>query len=407
MTPYEVRQGTVPSLAGRVTPRVLLFSEARLHRSHDGSVSAIDAANGPGAWQQHRERLRGARVAARVGGPDPEATVPLGDVAVQALPYFHRPRQLLRRSPVLMSALWSAVGHADFSVLRLPGAVSFAAGVVLRLRRRPYAVEVVGDPVSLLASGASGPVGRVLAPVAGGVMRWVVRGAALGRYVTSSTLQSAYPVGPKASSHHYSNVALAATDLVRVPRAFTGPARRLIAVGTQDQMYKGHDDLLRALALLDGAAGHTLTLVGDGRCHAELRRLADELGLTGRVRFLGRVNDRTQLFDELDRADLFVQPSRTEGLPRALIEAMARGLPAVGTTVGGMPELLPPHVLAPAGRPDRLATVLEALAASPADLTEASEANLETARDFDSENQENRVHGWLDAVADFAEAGRP
>lgn len=406
MTPQHVQEGAARSAAGRTTPTVLLFSEARLHRSHDGSVWAIDVANGPDAWQQHRARLPGALVAARVGGPNPKATVALGEVPMQPLPYFHRPRQLLRRLPVLASALWYAIGRADFSVLRLPGAVSFAAGLVLRLRRRPYAVEIVGDPVSLLASGAVGRGGSALAPTAGAVMRWVVRGASLGRYVTSSTLQSAYPLASMASSHYYSNVLLTSTNFARVPRTFSGPARRFVAVGTQDQMYKGHDDLLRALALLDGAAGYTLTLVGDGRYHSELRRLADELGLTGRIRFLGRVNDRKRLFDELDRADLFVQPSRTEGLPRALIEAMARGLPAVGTAVGGIPELLPQNLLAPAGRPDRLASVLEALAGSPADLTVASEANLATARNFDSENQEIRVQGWLDAVADFAEGGQ-
>lgn len=391
---------------GRTAPTVLLFSEARLHRGLDGAVRAIDAANGPGAWQQHRDRLPGARLAARCGRPDPNAQVELGDLPVHALPYFHRPRQLLRRLPVLVPALWRAVGSAEMCVLRLPGAVSFGAGIVARLRRRPYAVEVVGDPVSLLNSGAFGPLGAALAPLAGVVMRWIVRGAALGRYVTASTLQSAYPVGPTASSHHYSNVVLTSGDFAGEPRAFKGPARRLIAVGTQDQMYKGHDDLLRALALLDETAGYTLTLVGDGRCHAELRRLSGELGLTGRVRFLGRVNDRARLFDELDRAELFVQPSRTEGLPRALIEAMARGLPAVGTTAGGIPELLPKDALAPPGRADRLASIVDALAGSPVDLKLASAANLAAARDFDREKQENRVQGWMDAVADAAERGR-
>ena len=49
----------------------------------------------------------------------------------------------------------------------------------------------------------------------------------------------------------------------------------------------------------------------------------------------------------LDSAHLFVLPSLTEGLPRALLEAMARGLPAVATAVGGVPELLPPSCLVP------------------------------------------------------------
>ena len=388
----------------RPAPTVLLFSEARLHPGPDGGVRAIDLANGPAAWGSHQERLPGARLAARVGPPDPRAEVPLGDLPVHPLPYFHRPAQLLRRLPAVASGLWRAVGTADFSVLRLPGVVSLGAGTVLRLRRRPYAVELVGDPVTLLTSGAVGPLGAALAPAAGALTRWVVRGASLGRYVTARTLQQAYPLRPGAPAHHYSNVVLAPSDFAPAPRA-TGQARRLVAVGTQDQMYKGHDDLLRALALLDPAAGFELTLIGDGRCHEALRRLATTLGVADRVRFLGRVNDRGRLWAELDRAEIFVQPSRTEGLPRALIEAMARGLPAVGTAVGGIPELLGSSFLVPPGRPDQLAVLLETLAGSAAERSAASRTNLAVARRFDSENQEERVRGWLDALAEVVDGG--
>jgi glycosyltransferase involved in cell wall biosynthesis len=227
----------------------------------------------------------------------------------------------------------------------------------------------------------------------------------LGRYVTARTLQQQYPLRPGAAHHHYSNVALRSADFAVGPREVRTPARRLIAVGTQDQMYKGHDDLLRALALLPEGSGYSLTLVGDGRCRKQLQELAARLGLSDRVRFLGRINDRERIWSELDAADLFIQPSRTEGLPRALIEAMARAVPALGTHVGGIPELLPAHQLVPPGRPDLLAAALHRLAESPTQLSRASQRGLERAADFASTNQEERVRKWLDAVQHVAQNG--
>ena len=64
--------------------------------------------------------------------------------------------------------------------------------------------------------------------------------------------------------------------------------------------------------------------------------------LRDRVRFRGQLTTPVDVRAELDRADLFVLPSRQEGLPRAMIEAMARALPCIGSSVGGIPELLQP-----------------------------------------------------------------
>ena len=108
--------------------------------------------------------------------------------------------------------------------------------------------------------------------------------------------------------------------------------------------YKGHSVLLRAVA---GAppplAGAELELVGDGPLRAALEAEAAQLGL--RVRFHGSVPEPA-VADVLDRADVFALPSiiapdgDMEGIPNALIEAMAAGLPAVSTRQSGVPELI-------------------------------------------------------------------
>jgi sugar transferase (PEP-CTERM/EpsH1 system associated) len=89
--------------------------------------------------------------------------------------------------------------------------------------------------------------------------------------------------------------------------------------------------------VVDVLPGFRLEIAGDGLCREELGRLAGELGLTERVRFLGEVRDVPAL---LGRASMFVLPSRSEGISLTILEAMARGLPVIAAKVGGNPEVV-------------------------------------------------------------------
>ncbi|BAM03523.1 glycosyltransferase [Phycisphaera mikurensis] len=142
----------------------------------------------------------------------------------------------------------------------------------------------------------------------------------------------------------------------------------LACVGRLERV-KGHDVLLRALARLRASVpAARLTLVGDGPEAPALRSLAAELGLGDAVRFAGRL-DPAATAALLHASSVAVMPSRSEGLPLALLEAMAAGLPPVVTRVGGMPDALgePPagRIVAPED-PAALAASLAALLADPA-----------------------------------------
>ncbi len=119
---------------------------------------------------------------------------------------------------------------------------------------------------------------------------------------------------------------------------------------------KGHRDLLAAARLvIDGHPNVTVLLVGDGPLRKTLEAEAAALGLAGHVRFLGTRSDVPEL---LAASDLFVLASHWEGLPMALLEAMASGLPSVATDVSGTREVSAPGrtgQIVPVGRPDRLA----------------------------------------------------
>jgi glycosyltransferase involved in cell wall biosynthesis len=101
---------------------------------------------------------------------------------------------------------------------------------------------------------------------------------------------------------------------------------------------KGHRFMLAAMPEIVRACPHVRYLVvGAGPAEVELRREANHLGVSDRVSFAG---PRSDVADLLRAADVFVLPSLIEGLPMALLEAMAAGLPAVASAVGDVPAVL-------------------------------------------------------------------
>ncbi len=132
---------------------------------------------------------------------------------------------------------------------------------------------------------------------------------------------------------------------VRVPEEKVGHSdyTELLNVGRL-VYHKGQDNLLRAVSRLPSALRWRLTIVGDGPRRKALGELAEELGIEGRVRFLGNVED-TVLEKEYQKASLFIFPSRedtggTEGFGIVLLEAMNHGVPIIASRTGGITEVL-------------------------------------------------------------------
>jgi glycosyltransferase involved in cell wall biosynthesis len=139
------------------------------------------------------------------------------------------------------------------------------------------------------------------------------------------------------------------------PRATDRSPARLLNVAELAEK-KGQRFLLAALAELPDA---TLDVAGGGSEREPLERLASDLGVAERVRFLGP-QPRERIAELMRNADLFVLPSLHENLPVVLIEAQASGLPAVATTVGGVAELVDADagLLGPPGDPAALAAAI-------------------------------------------------
>jgi glycosyltransferase involved in cell wall biosynthesis len=124
------------------------------------------------------------------------------------------------------------------------------------------------------------------------------------------------------------------------------------------------------------------------------------------VHFCGQLTNPVDVRSELDKADLFVLPSRQEGLPRAMVEAMARGLPCIGSNVGGIPELLPAEDIVPPNDVSALASKITQVLQQPARMQQMSTRNLIKAGEYKDEILNvrrrdfyqflrNRTEAWL------------
>ncbi|MGC3024522.1 glycosyltransferase [Burkholderia sp. DN3021] len=277
--------------------------------------------------------------------------------------------------PRLSVRLFHVIRNAQTLMIRFPGNVATLALAMCWMTRRPFSAEIVADPEDYFRKGASNHPLRAVA-------KWIhcrstasaARRAQTVRYVTDAYLQAKYPARSKADAFGFSDACLPdALYTARDPHSWrhAGPLR-MINVSMMHNPSKGHAVLLEAVSRLKRkGVAVTLTLVGDGVLRNGLEALATSLGIADRVSFRGLVSSESACALVAEH-DLFILPSLQEGMPRAMLEAMAVGTPVLGTDVGGIPEVLPASDLIRAGSVDAVEAGIEALARERTQLVDMS-----------------------------------
>jgi len=367
---------------------VIVTTEQRFDRTPDGQVWTSGSFAYP-FWTRYLAVFDSVQILARVRNvlvPPPGFRLVSGSkVTFAGVPNYVGPEQYLLRRAGIRAATVKAVQNSDAVILRVPGQVGSCIARCLRRIGRPYAVEVVGDPYDVFAPGA---VRHPLRPFFRRSGTWSLRlqcaGACAACYVTEHALQRRYPPGPKAFATSCSDVELPAAAFVSVPRTSMPDGRaRLIFVGSLAQLYKAPDVLIDAVGVcLRDGLNIELVLVGDGRYQPTVEARVLALGLGNRVHMCGHLTTPEAVRAELDQAHLFVLPSRVEGLPRAMVEAMARGLPCLGSTIGGIPELILAEDLVPPGDAPALAQKIHEVITDPARMARMSARNLAKAKGY-------------------------
>lgn len=302
-------------------------------------------------------------VATRItSGPETQGDQTSGPgVEVSPITAYASLRDLARHPLVIRRQVREVLRQSDAAIIRLPSIIGLLAFWEAQRTGTPHVIEVVGCPLESYWNHSL--AGKGLAPFAYLAHRLAISRASHVVYTTERHLQRRYPCAGRTVSISNVEIEPAAESVIaaRIGRTGERPGRIIIgSVGHLDVRYKGQDLLVDAVARLRRAGlDCELELVGDGH-GAALRARAERAGVSPHVRFLGRLG-RDDLFSWLDTIDVYAQPSRTEGLPRALVEALSRGVPSIGADTGGIPELLPARNLFPVGDDAALAATITKL----------------------------------------------
>ena len=333
-------------------------------------------------------------------------------VELAPLPRYHGPYQFIVKWPRIRRIIRDILRNDDAIILRVPGNVGTQIWKLLE-HRRTYGLEIIGDPWDIFAAGS---VRSVIRPYA----RWSwtrnlkaqCKKAAAVAYVTERTLQQRYPPNKDAFTTHFSSIELDTASICgdisrRIEAISTIPVRlagggnpvRLGFVGTFSQMHKLPHIHIKALAeCVARGANLTLDMIGDGVLLEDMKVLAKQLGVAGRVNFLGRLPGGKAVLDAMGKFDLFLNAAASEGLPRVVIEAMSQGCPCIASDVGGTAELLEPKYLVPAGDVKALAEAIVRVLSDPNLLREAVERNICTARNYCADKLETRRLAFYSAL---------
>lgn len=372
---------------------LVFITEARFLKDAAGRIFSTDGTFSMELWARYLRSFTHIYVVARVnshasGNMDETFRADSSRVSFIELPYYTGLKGCLRNYIEIKKIIRDSISKGRVYICRSPGLLASIAAGELRKKGLPYGAEIVGDPYEVFAPGA---LKNSLRPFLRVVMTRQLKSAALNAsavlYVTRRTLQNRYPAKPGTFTVSASNVMLRAEDILETPGEFKRKGEyNIISIGSLEQMYKAPDVTLKAIQLLNkNNFPCRLTWIGEGKYKQDMILLSKELGIEDRVIFTGSVPPGVGVRRHLDASDIFVLASRTEGLPRAMIEAMGRGLPCIGTDAGGIPELLEKEVIVPRDNPEALFEKLKYLIQNPDMAQSQAKRNLSEAHSYISE----------------------
>lgn len=255
--------------------------------------------------------------------------------------YVSIPDAIINKKKITQS-LKKVINDVDKVIIRMPSVLGIMAAKICEKEKKNYLIEMVACPWDGYINHTN-CVGKIIAPVMYFETRKVVKKCDNVLYVTEKFLQKRYPTyGSQVSC---SDVVLDNVDnnVLQKRKEMISKCNikelSLVTVANVGMKYKGHIYVFKAIAdLKKNGYNFKYYLIGNGS-QERLKKIAKKLCISDNIVFVGSLpHDR--VFEFLKKMDLYIQPSLQEGLPRALIEAMSLGMPAIGSNAGGIPELL-------------------------------------------------------------------
>ena len=379
---------------------LIFVTNARYVRTPDNKVFSLQSSFSYHLYKRYLEFFDRVFIIARVKQGDYSEVIEKNlvnqdKVQVFDLPYFVGLNEYLKvRSAIkqtMKTVLKDIVSDNTVVILRIPGRIGTIAIDHLKKMGVPYGLEIIGDPFDVMSPGAMRhPLRPLIRIISYFSLKRTTRDAPAALYVTQQKLQERYPC------HNFS---VGVSDVVMPESAFRKDKKqlfgsqpvKLISVGSLEQLYKAPDVVMKSIKILkDRKVNCHLTWVGDGIYRDEVEDLVKKYGISSMVTFTGQLSSGDAVRAELDESDIFLMPSRQEGLPRAMVEAMARRLPVIGSNIGGIPELLDERLLVPPNKPEAVADKVALLIANPEFAHEQSTRNFNKSKEFAEDKLGNK-----------------
>ena len=233
----------------------------------------------------------------------------------------------------------------DFIEIKLPTVIGLLAMHYVIKYKKNHIVEMVGCPLDAYWYYGNF-LGKVIAPIMCLLNKYYIKKAKNLIYVTKEFLEKRYPT--KGKYQYCSDVDIDQCDdnilEKRLGKIKNKTGRyKFGLIGALHTNYKGHKTVIKAFSKLNGKIDFEIHFLGYGN-NEKWMEMAEEYGIKEKVFFNGTL-PHSEINKWLDDIDIYLIPSLTEGMPRALIEAMSRACPAIGTKVGGIPEILSDKML--------------------------------------------------------------
>lgn len=324
-----------------------------------------------------------------------------------ALPNVHGFKWFLNVNRYIKEELTS-IFDTDSFCFRLP---SLAAWEVFRQNKSenlPYIFESIGDPEDAMVSSEDSLAKRVPSMIFGHILknrkRKIVYHAESGSYVSLVHLQQKYPIKANKITESISSIRLESSNILNQPKIFDfKKSIRIIHIGSFIPL-KNQKDLIQAFKIISAHYPQAkLDFVGDGPTRNACEELVQKLKLSSSVSFHGQITGVNNIVHLLDKTQFFILPSFNEGMPRALIEAMARGLICLGSNRGGISELLGEEYLFSVGDYTQIAEKLTWIIKnySTEELGGLSLRNIDKAKDFENGILQNKRFKLLKSLREI------
>lgn len=284
------------------------------------------------------------------------------------LPDFKGNFGIIRKYLECKRIIEDSIKKYDVALLRGPSPISLLALNLVVKSKIPFAVEFMVNPETTFNKEVyKGKFSYLIRKIFVNHAKKLCMSANGVSYVTEKILQSKYPCqamlkgeSEEYFTSYYSTINLKDKDFYNRDSVNNTDKFVIIHVGFMDKYSKGHREVIEvAKRLLDKGYNIEVKFIGTGNLENNLKKMCKNLGIEKNIIFKGQIDRIEEIQKEHKKSNLFLFPTKSEGLPRALIEAMANSLPCVSTPVDGIPELLSKEYLVDYKNIDTIVNIVE------------------------------------------------